>query len=615
MWAADEASRVAVVAVTDHFWVRASVDGRLTDFDPSTRTADVGQHLAEPTETLDPGNLDESLYQHVEFRLVAESLDGASLRASDVLKAQVRATELFGKNIRFSVSPQSFETAEATCRAVLLVGEQRFDGEPFALRGSATPASSGGPDTGAGDLFGGLTGDEDGVRPSAAAPASSNTGTAVLVRVSLVTTSRGPHLRDASYRRTLMDRLDRTDPPKVLAPLADDGAVRALLLQAWDGAASAGANHPAFVLQTLLASLKSQEPMEEKARARIYLGQPFGVDDLAPPMLPRELTGYYLSSDVNRHLASRQHGRHVCWYYERPRLAFARHGFVVGDWANPGGGASFADGIDLLNSPFRFLGGAEAASVARESGIVDTVLERSFARGGPESNTIPLFAAANEQGIATLHVDAAHAKQLDTVAVPAPIRRVLDEELASGQSLVLPSRLVSLHGVRTFGWWSVDTATGVAIGKMELGGSQGLVEVSKMHERVEKWTEMFAKFYGGLLRCYIDSLAENLGATPEALKTFSLKHGSGPGDSPMPGMDKLAGCVISQVCDMIAELLIEASVTPAFAKEAEATIKPLQKIILEWVGEQALEKAKGTLQGAVAKACEASMGGGEGGGK
>jgi hypothetical protein len=76
----------------------------------------------------------------------------------------------------------------------------------------------------------------------------------------------------------------------------------------------------------------------------------------------------------------------------------------------------------------------------------------------------------------------------------------------------------------------------------------------------------------------------------------------------MPGVDALAACVITQACDLIAELIIEASVTPAFAREADAAVEGLKQVIIRWVEEQAVEKVKGELQGGVAAACNARMG-------
>jgi hypothetical protein len=281
-------------------------------------------------------------------------------------------------------------------------------------------------------------------------------------------------------------------------------------------------------------------------------------------------------------------------------LAFFRHGFVVGDWDKPQEAHRFAEGIDLINAPFQFVGDSnDAQELAMEAGIADTALERLTMKFGRSVNTVPLFAAASAQGVPILTVTADQKPALDGVFIPPAIKTVLAGELTQGQMLILPSRLVKLNDVQTYGWWSIDPETGMALGKMELGGAQGMVETAQMHERIEKWTEIFAKFYGGLLQCYMLALGENLGGL-ETLETGHLKHHA-PGESPLPDADKLASCVIEKGCEAIAELMAEATTSVAFAKEAAGEIKSVKRIMAEWAGATAYEKGAGYGFG---KACE-----------
>ncbi len=600
----------ALEVLVDHYWVQADVGGQTVDLDPASAGAQVGQHLADASDTLNPDDLPDDIFQHLRFRIVADFNATDGVHATDVLWQEFKAIDLFGKNIRVAVSPQTTAATEGTCQAILLVGDRRIDGEPFQLTAQPreTAKPRGGLGLGGGGLSGGLGGESD-EQPE---PSPTGAGPAVtLGQLSLEVVSRGPHLPEVAYRRVIMDRLDESGArARIVEALADNGLVRPLLIQMWDGAISIGTNHPLYVLRIVLDTMKAQESMDEKARAHLYLGEPFGVDDLAAPTLSKELIGYYLSSDVTRHVLGRQFGGSTKWYYQRPRLAFFRHGFVVGDWAQPQRPPRFTEGIDLLNSPFQFVGQSSAASrLAIESGVADTALEGSLMPGGAVFNTLPLFAAADSQGVSTITIRPDQRARLQDVSVPPAIRRALEDDLAHGQMLVLPSRLVTLNDVQTFGWWSVDPATGFALGKMELGGAQGLVEVTKMHERVAKWTEMFTKFYGGVMRCYLGALADNLGATTDAVKTFELKAGH-RGESPAPGTDTLAQCVVTQICDFIAELIAEAAVTPAFAKQAGETVVGLKKVLFEWMKEQAVDKAKGMVKGAVAASCEERMGGG-----
>jgi len=600
--------------VQDHYWVQATIGGEETDLDPTFKSATVNSKLAEAEETLDPDALDEELFQHLHLRLVGEFLDDGSLQSRDLLSKDARVADLFGKNLRLAIAPFSPKTDEERFQALLLIGDERTEGEEFRLGGQATETgeqpSDGGGDNGAGKatggMLGGLAGQEDEAaapKPKSKPPSEASVGPA-LARLYLEVTSAGPHLGEARYRRVILDRLE-SSKAQILPALGDDNVVRSLLVQAWDGTISVGANSPVYVLGTQLDHYKAQESMEEKARARAYLGQDFGVSDLPGPAMPPELTNYFFASDVARFLLSRRDAPKAQSYYERPRLAFIRHGFVVGDWTKPEGVHRFAQGIDLINAPFQFVGDP-ADAVRLEAGIADTALERLTVTPNSSFNTIPLFEAASAQSVSVLTISPQQNGTLDNLAVPPAIKNVLAGELAQGQTLVLPARLVRLGEVQTYGWWSVDPASGVALGKMELGGAQAMTETAEMHERIEKWTEIFAKFYGGLLQCYMGALGDNLGGL-EALQTGHLKHGE-PGESPMPNTDALAECVISTACDTVAELLTEAALSPIFAKEAEAEIRPIREIIEDWAMETAATK---TAEWSVGKACEQGVAGGE----
>ena len=605
-----------LASVQDHYWVRATIGGQETDLDPTLKGAAPNYKLAEAEDTFDPDALDDALFQHLQLRLVAEYLDDGSLQSRDVLSKDVRAADLFGRNLRLAIAPFSPRTNEERFQALLLLGDDRTDGEEFRLSGQAVEGgeqssdSGSTGDTGAGKAAGGMTGrlggeeDEASPKPESKPSSKSVSGGPVLARLFLEVTSSGPHLAEARYQRVILDRID-SSKAHILPALADDKVVRSLLVQAWDGTISVGTNSPVYVLSTQLEHWKAQEPMEEKARAHAYLVQDFGVSDLPGPAIPPELIDYFFASDAARFLISRRDAPNAKSYYERPRLAFIRHGFVVGDWTKPEGAHRFAQGIDLINAPFQFVG--EAADVVRlEAGIADTALERLAVTANTSFNTVPLFEAASAQSISVLTIAPQQNGTLDSLAVPLAIKNVLAGELAQGQTLVLPARLVRLGDVQTYGWWSVDPANGVALGQMELGGAQAMTETAEMHERIEKWTEIFGKFYGGLLQCYMGALGDNLGGM-EALRTGHLAHGE-PGESPMPDPDALAECVISTACDTMAEILTEAALSPIFAREAEAEIRPIREIIEDWAMETAATK---TAEWSIGKACEQASAGGE----
>jgi transglutaminase-like putative cysteine protease len=602
---AGDSAQLSLDNLSDHYWVQARINGLTMDLDPSRADAQFGQRLTNAINDLDPGQLPDDLFQHIRLRIFADLLAGNELGTVDVLSEEFRAVDLFGKNIRVAIAPRTTGANESSMQAILLVGDRRIEGQVFRLSGSPSATeATGEPALPAGGWFDSMSGEAGGEDDT------QDAALTVLGRLTFEAVSRGPKLRELGYRRVIMDRLDVSEAGIAsLDALADDQSVRPLLIQAWDGAISFGASHPVYVLQTLLDTMVGQQSMYEKALANLYLGESFAVDDLAPPSLSGELIGFYLSSDVSRHMLSGQANGPAYSYYERPRLAFFRHGFAVGDWARPNGLPRFEEGIDLLNSPFRFLGaGADSARLAIDSGVADTAIELSLVRDAV-FNTLPLFAAADAQGVDTMSIGPGEAEQLRNLKIPPAIRRALTAELASGQYLLLPTRLVTLDGVQTFGWWSIDPVTGFALGKMGVGGGQGFVEVSKMNERIQQWTDVFTKFYGGVLRCYLGELQKNLGATPDALKTLQLKKGSGIGDNPVPDSTTLAQCVIKQICKTITELMINAAANPAFARQADEAVKGLEEVLYRWAQELLIDEAKSQAQGKAAAACEAGPGG------
>jgi hypothetical protein len=595
----------------DHYWVTATVENQPTDLDPSAKDASVNARLTDAVETFDPDDLADPLFQHLRFRLVGEFIENGKLQSTELLAKEMKTTDLFGKDVRLEVAPSTFQKDETRFQAMVMVGNDQTPGQPFGLSGQvsggegSTTEGTGGPDTGtaaaAGGMLGGLGGDEGATPtppPQPKAPPKATAGGPVLARLYWEVTSAGPHLADAHYQRVILDRLAASGPNPQIQPGLTDDAVRRLLIQVWDGAIAVGSSTPLFGLSTQLATMEAKESMDEKARARAYLGQSFRVDDLPGPALPPELINYFFSSDVARFLLARRHSLKAKSYYERPRLALFRHGFVVGDWSRPEGALRFADGIDLLNSPFQFVGDSkDAQRLAMESGIVDTALERLTVHPDRSFNTLPLFAAASAQGVSIRTLTAGQKSGLDDVDVPAPIRNVLAGELAQGQTIILPARLVKLGNTQTFGWWSLDPDTGLALGKMEMGGAQAMEENIQLRKATGKLSYILGKFYGGLLTCYMTAEAESLGGAEE-------------------GSEELAECVVADSCDLVAELTAMAATTAVFAwaseGEIEEEIKMADDLIAEWVTEESVDYPTGKLLGAV---CEAVAAGGEGGGK
>jgi len=567
---------------TERVWVRAMINGNSVDLNPSWPTAEFGVAPPATGEVWESGDPRDDAWHTLTVKLVAARLgaDG-ELQPSELLTRDFRAADLVTTGFRLVILPRSGREHAGDFRARLLAGEDSTDSESFRLSGeSSAPAESGG-----GGLFGGLGGEEEPSEPAAKKP-----GAAVppLARLWVEFTLRGPGLPDETFRRTILDRTESAGKSWRLTPaLAADERVRPLLLQAWDGALDVGAPHPAAVLRAGTLTLKALEPVVLAAKT----GTKIEPGDIGTPSVAPQLLGFFVASGLRRHALGATTGAHVRLVQVRPRVALLRHGFEIADWTGPGKSPPrYREGIDLVNTPFRCSGPVErAVTVAAQAGIADTALEVFALRRPADWNTLPVFAAAQQQKlkILTLH----ESDSLTQVEAAAPIRAALAAELATGHPLVVPRQPVAYLGGHAVGWWSVDPASGYALGRLELGGGQGFVEVTKMHERITDWTEIFGKFYGNLMHCFMGELGNALGSVEPDWANLDVKvtvnHG-GPGETPMPSANQLTQCAIDAACEALSDLLTS-YLSEASAAEGEA--EALREMIAKWINEKAIEKA------------------------
>jgi len=579
----------------DHYWVQATINDQTTDLDPSLADAQMGQKLTDATNTFEPDGLPDELVQRIGIRIVAEFLKDGQVTSKELVSKEMKATDLLGKNIRLIVEPGSLSGDADLYQAGLVVGDDSPERKVFQIRpreggegGSAAEApSTGGQEGVSGGLLGGLGGGEEEAKPQKPQPQPKGNLTGeVLARLYVDFATKGPNLVDAISRRVILDRLEGKEGAfRLQAGMEDDRSLRALLMQVWDGTISVGTPHVLSVFQTQLETMKAQESMEEKARGQVYLGHDFGADDLAGPALPPELLKFAFASDLGQLALGHQGAAGVLRYYERPRLLFLRHGFMVADWSKPAGARRYREGIDLINAPLRFIGeGEETRQLALETGIADTALERFFTSGRADFNTVPLFAAASDQGVPLQAVGPAQASALDSLTLPPAIKRVLADELAQGRTLVVPMRLVALNQTQTFGWWSIDSSTGYALGKMESGGAQDMSETATLQEKVRPIAEIFGRFYGGLTGCFMLSMADQLvppSGPYTVLDGSALPYGGGHLPTLKGGGD-LGECVVGVTCQAIKELSDEAMSSLELSKVDEKIIKNLRELIAEW---------------------------------
>jgi hypothetical protein len=573
---------VPLEAPLTHVWVQATVGEKPVDFAPCLTAAKIDPLPGEVTDAWEINSLPDELYHTLTIAVVAEMLHGDQLEREELLSHEFRAADRLGRGLRVAVVPTSPAKNPGTYRPLIFAGGELITGSAFCLTGPPAAASS----SGAGGLLGGFGGGT----PTEAKDVSANDpGAPRLARLRIEVRFHAPDVDDETVSRVFFDRVEpKADRWRLIEALADDKLVRGLLVQAWDAALDVGAPHPLAIMtleQDAITGL-------EKARAVLAGRGALSAGDLPNPSPAPQLLYYFLASALEHRAIGGAQTRVI---HLRPRLAFLRHGFAIADWTRiEPHRLRYEEGIDLCNAPFRFLGASgHDPRVAQRAGIADTALERFVLHRAGQFNTIPMIAAAKAEKIDLVTVR--ESAQLAPLSLPPAIRAVLDEELAHGHALLMPASPVRLSGTHVFGWWSVDPATGYAIGRMELGGAQALVEKGETEEKVSEWTEEYAKIMGNALECYE-------GEIKKALKEEAKSIVFGGEGGKMPGGDEMVSCLRSAICDALKDFAT-GKLNAAFPAREE---KLLKDIFANWLREKAVDKA-----GDAANAgCETLLGGG-----
>jgi hypothetical protein len=549
-------SAAQLKSLQDHYWVRAVVDGKTLDLDPGFAQAEYGHKYADMSETINLSGLDSTRLQTMTLRLVADYLQGGTLISQNLLEGEFNTVDLWGKNIRLAVLPNDSKAAANDFRAALSIGDDLAAQQVFQLR--VTPVDKPNLPQGNNGLWGGLVGGTTG----AEAPNPKPIG-AVLARIYLEVETRGPQLSPLRSRRVILDRLASGGGTARLDPaMAGDGVAGALLTQVWDGAIGVGTIHPLFLAKATLAWLDAYIELQNILIAAANPGEELKPSELPGPLLSPELLAFFLSSGNAEHQIQTQVAPQVRAYHQRPRLAFFRHGFVVSDWADASKPVSYREGIDIVNSPFGFAGHPELQTrLAMRWGAADTALELRFSQsGGDAFNTLPLIAAANSAKVATVTIGPDQKAALASVAVPAPIKAVLERDLMDDRAIVAPEHLINVNGTHTYGWWSIERDTGYAIGKMELGGAQDLTEYLKLQQNIPKASQIAGNLVGNVLRCYMGGVASVLGGAAS---------------------QSTADCVQSACCKAINDLMdmeVDDSLSIALLTEDEEELERILKL-------------------------------------
>ncbi len=570
-------------APTQLVWVQAVIDGKTVDLDTSHSEAKFGQAPGTASDTWEPDSLPDDVFQTLTLRLISTTVKDGTLASAELLAHDFRAADAFHTGIRIAIVPQVAEKLAGNFRPQILSGDEVSEGTTFRVSGAVAKAPE---PAGAGGLLGGFGG--------GGSDDESKGNPAPLARLAVEIVLHAPGSPDEIVRRTIVDRVElHGDRWEISAAFADEARIRTLLVQTWDLGFDLGAPHPFALMQGQLAALKSLDPVQAALKSG-------GKIDSAPALAPApQLQGFFFASGLKRHQLASTLGTRS--YLVRPRLAFLRHGMAVADWTDPKASLRYREGVDLLNAPFQFTGPApKALETAWRAGMADTILEQYALSRTARLNTIPLMVAAQDQKITLLTLS--HADQLNRVSVAPAMRAALAAELERGRFLLAPAKIVALNGDQTFGWWSFDPNSGYVLGKMELGGGQGLTEAEEINEKITEWTENYVKLLGNVLNCYTKAVAGSLGSVDLKAKDASgivtVKHGSDPTADPA----QLVDCLRDAVCDALKDFIQTQMNSAAFMGEARNLEEDLVKFGYE-------QSASGAAGGAAEKICKKALGG------
>jgi len=556
-------SAAQLKSLQDHYWVRAVVDGKTLDLDASFAAAEYGRRYADVAETLDFRGLNGEQMQIMRLRLVAEYLQGGVIASQNLLEGEFNTLDLWGQNIRVAILPNEAKAAPNDFHASLSIGGDTAAEKTFQLRVNAAGKANvthgnNGPFSGlAGALGGGGT---DAQNPN---PGDAPSGS-VLARLYLEVETRGPQLAPSHSRRVILDRLASSGGTLRIDPaMAGDDVAAALITQVWDGAIGVGAIHPLYLAKATLAWIASDIDLQNLLMAAADPGEKLDPSQLPGPLLAPELLSFFLSSGNVENRIQKQFTPQVRAYYERPRLAFLRHGFVVGDWADLSKRASYREGIDIVNSPFGFVGHPELQTgLAMRWGAADTALELRFSLNAADAfNTLSVIAAAAAAKVPVHTIGPDQRAALASMSIPASIKAVMEGDLRDRRAILAPEQLVDMNGTHTYGWWSIEQDTGYAIGKMELGGAQALTEYTNLQRAIPKASFIAGNLMGNVLRCYMGAVSDVLA--------------SGAGGS-------TAGCLQGACCQAISQLLkmeVQDSMSIALLMEDEEELSMVYKLL------------------------------------
>ena len=491
------------MAVRDHWWVQWQSDTVWVDLDPMVQDQPLRGPLIAATETTQPGkprDLPEDLQHVIDLRIVVERWRPGELREQQVLAHTLRPFELYGAHIVLSHQPLRWPSdldfeqggnravlfkqtalAQREWLPVLSIGRDQIVKSSFTDAGdvNTSPLAPilGGSAQDLGRSIGGLLGGRNAGQPVERQPQSVSQLSAVWIEYEL----RSPGDPVRKIRRQLFDLIGPASrsATKIAAPAISEEQRfdRSLHLLGTTEILPLASQLSADFLDHLTASsfLKNREVLLDVLRHGDTLDGP-GLRDRVSKLTP--LPGRLYNLALARNTWSRVRDR---VYLDHPNVL----SFHTLPGLNARGEPVVRHGFDIVENGVSVNRGVSNAFAVRlEQGVLDTnaeaVLVSGCGAGSPSpgcaevDNVAEMFASRHD--VNWLVVRGAMDTAWQRADVTADIRVRVEQDLAAGYVVVVPSRPGNPGSDVGLGWWRIQPETGHVLGTGRFGWGQSATE-------------------------------------------------------------------------------------------------------------------------------------------
>lgn len=488
----------ALACLADHWWVQRQDGANWIDLDVTLPGAKPGDSVAPAVETMTEDKLPSDLWHTVRITIVAERWADGKLTESRPLSRSIRPGVVIGGTVYLTHLPLDWppnpqaSASDAAKRAmtqaltptewvpVLKLGiETASDGgilpdgsldpkpklDATARVGSGIAKSAGGAASAFDSAFG------DAPKPAAPPPG-------VFTAEWIEFTLHAPGAADQVIRREVFDLIGPAARASGVssrpAPADLDRANAALALHGRvDIIALPCQPSPTFVAHELLSSLLTSKEAIKKSLAAMQTPGGADAEFDAPPPCPAPLYGLSLLRRLYSASAAD-------WYIARTNV-FACHSF---DHLTADGRETYCEATDLVSNDIAIepWSKVDPMKVRLEHGVLDTAAEGAFLpSGGNSTSASDTLSAAATQSLEWVVVRTA--ADIDRLKLRADDLARIKAAVAAGQTVVVPSAVVKLGNHEAVAWWSIDPATGCAIGIGDRGWGVTMTDYAAMVQR------------------------------------------------------------------------------------------------------------------------------------